>query len=60
MSQLVGLWMSLAVHEVKEKSSGIMVSKTLAHIHHRAANLSRRSGKVSGLMLKLGGICGFM
>lgn len=59
MSQIVGLQMSLAGHEVTENSSGIMVSQTPAHIHHRAMNLLRRSGKVPGFMLKLGGICGF-
>lgn len=56
MSQIVGLQMSLAGHEVTENSSGIMVSQTPAHIHHRAMNLLRRSGKVPGFMLKLGGL----
>lgn len=41
-----------------ENSSGIMVSQRPAHIHHWVVNLSRRSGKVSGFMLKLCGTCG--
>lgn len=53
MSQIVGLWLSLAEREVTENSSVIMVSQTPAHIHHRAVNLLRRSGKFSGFMLKL-------
>lgn len=59
MSQTVGPWMSPTEHAVTKNSSGIMVSQTPTHIHHRAVNLSRRSGKVSGFILKLRVICGF-
>lgn len=44
----------------QEDSSGIIVCQTPAHIHHRPVTFSRRSEKVSGCMLKLDGICGFM